>query len=313
MYRAEVVGARAAVAAGTPVIMATVHSSRVRSAEDMAALAALTPVMDRLIVPSASIAAKVAAEGRGGARFAVIPNGVDLSRFAAPPPACGLRRELGVPDEAVLFGVVARLEPEKGHAHLLDAWPQVAAADSDAWLVIVGEGSAEAGLRARVKAMPVAARSRVRFAGRRDDVAAVTGELSVAVLPSLREAQGISLLEAMARRVPVVASAVGGIPEVVTDGVDGLLVPPASPDALADALISMAQSRALRARLGAAGYETVRERFSIDAQVRQIEAVYDEELERAGVLAALRKPEGVTARGTDGRPRGRAALEVPPV
>jgi glycosyltransferase involved in cell wall biosynthesis len=314
MYRAEVVGTRAAVAAGTPVIMATVHSSRVRSAEDVAALAALTPAMDRLIVPSASIAAKVGAEGRGGARFAVIPNGVDLSRFAAPPPACGLRRELGVPDEAPLFGVVARLEPEKGHAHLLEAWPRVAAAVPDAWLAIIGEGSAEAALRAQVGAMPAVARGRVRFAGRRDDVAAVTAELSVAVLPSLREAQGISLLEAMARRVPVVASAVGGIPEVVTDGVDGLLVPPASPDALADALIALAQSPALRERLGAAGYETVRDRFSIDAQVRRIEAVYDEELERAGVLAALRGPEVVAEVVTGARrPRGRAALEVPPV
>ncbi len=314
MYRAEVVGTRAAVAAGTPVIMATVHSSRVRSPEDVAAVAALTPAMDRLIVPSASIGAKVATEGRGGARFGVIPNGVDLSRFATPPPSCGLRRELGVPDEAPLIGVVARLEPEKGHAYLLEAWPSVAAAVPDAWLVIVGEGSAEAGLRALVEVMPDAARARVRFTGRREDVAAVTAELSVAVLPSLREAQGISLLEAMARRVPVVASAVGGIPEVVTDGVDGMLVPPASPDALADALIAVASSRALRDRLGAAGYDTVRDRFSIDAQVRRVEAVYDEELQRAGVLAALRGPELPVAAGRPrSRPRGRAALEVPPI
>ena len=310
MHRAEVVGTRAAVAAGTPVIMATVHSSRVRSREDVSALAALTPAMDRLIVPSSSIQAKVTAEGRGGARFTVIPNGVDLSRFAAPPPSCGLRRELGVPDEAPLIGVVARLEPEKGHAYLVEAWPQVAAAVPDAWLAIVGDGSAEASLRAGVDAMPADARARVRFTGRRDDVAAITAELSVAVLPSLREAQGISLLEAMARRVPVVASAVGGIPEVVTDGVDGLLVPPASPDALADAVISLARSSALRDRLGVAGFDTVRDRFSIEAQVRRIEAVYDEELERAGALAALRGPELSAA---DARPRGRAALEVPPL
>ena len=118
MFRAEVVGTRAALAAGTPVIMATVHSSRVRSPEDVAALAALSPAMDRLIVPSASILAKVRAEGRGGAAFSVIPNGVDLSRFATPPPACGLRAEYGVGLDDVLIGVVARLEPEKGHTHL---------------------------------------------------------------------------------------------------------------------------------------------------------------------------------------------------
>jgi glycosyltransferase involved in cell wall biosynthesis len=312
MFRAEVVGVRAAVAAGTPVIIATVHSSRVRSAEDVATLAALTPAMDRLIVPSESIESKVRAEGRGGARFAVIPNGVDLSRFATPPPPCSLRRELGVPPEAPLIGVVARLEPEKGHAHLLEAWPRVAAAVPDAWLVIVGEGSECAGLRATVDAMPADAARRVIFTGRREDVSALTAELAVAVLPSLREAQGISLLEAMARRVPVVASAVGGIPEVVTDGVSGLLVPPASPEALAHALIRLARSPALRRRLGEAGYDTVRDRFSIDAQVRRIQSIYDEELRRAGVLAALRGTAGA-ARRVRTRPRGRATLEVPPL
>jgi glycosyltransferase involved in cell wall biosynthesis len=135
----------------------------------------------------------------------------------------------------------------------------------------------------------------------------------VAVLPSLREAQGISLLEAMARRVPVVASAVGGIPEVVTDGVDGLLVPPASPGALADALIRLARSEPMRRRLGEAGYATVRDRFSIDAQVRRIEAVYDEELRRAGVTARGRAPRANALAPAGRRPRGRAALEVPPV
>jgi glycosyltransferase involved in cell wall biosynthesis len=312
MYRAEIVGTRAAVAAGTPVIMATVHSSRVRSPEDVAALAALTPAMDRLIVPSSSIAAKVRAEGRGGARFAAIPSGVDLSKFAAPAPACGLRRELGIPESAPVIGVVARLEPEKGHAHLLAAWPAVAAAVPEAWLVIVGEGSECAALRAQVSRMPRVAARRVVFTGRREDVSALTAELSVAVLPSLREAQGISLLEAMARRVPVVASAVGGIPEVVTDGVDGLLVSPASPEPLAEALIRLARSSALRRRLGEAGYVTVRDRFSIDAAVRRVEAVYDEELRRAGVPARGASRLETPAPPAGRRPRGRAALEVPP-
>ena len=100
----------ALLAAGVPVIMATVHSSRVRPRADVDALAALTPAMDRLIVPSDAIAHKVRAEGREGARFAVIPNGVDLSRFRAPAPACRLRREFGIPADAPLVGVVARLE-----------------------------------------------------------------------------------------------------------------------------------------------------------------------------------------------------------
>lgn len=298
MYRAEVVGTRAAVAAAVPVIVATVHSSRVRARADVRALAALTPSMDRLIVPSDAIEHKVRAEGRD-ARYAVIPNGVDLSRFATPVD-CAFRREFGVPADAPLVGVVARLEAEKGHRHLLDAWPAVVAARPDAWLAIIGEGSEMGALRRKARNM-----DRVIFTGRRDDVSALTADLTVAVLPSLREAQGISILEAMARRVPVVASAVGGIPEVVTSGVDGLLVPPADASALAEAIVALLQDRELRERIGQAGYATVADRYSIDAQVRRTERVYDEELARAGVV--------VDSTGPSPGPAERGALELPPV
>jgi glycosyltransferase involved in cell wall biosynthesis len=310
MFRAEVVGARAAVAAETAVVMATVHSSRVRSPEDVATLAALTPVMDRLIVPSASIVAKVRAEGRGTASFSVIPNGVDLDRFDLPLGACTLRREFGIPGGAPLLGVVARLEPEKGHRYLIEAMPAILRGAPETWLVIVGEGSLEGELRSLAAMLPGRVRERVVFTGRREDVAAITGEIDVAVLPSLREAQGISILEAMARRKPVVASAVGGIPEVLTNGLDGLLVPPADPAALAKACIRLACSSELRARMGEAGRATVEARFSLDAMVRQIEEVYDEELVRAGALP----PQAMERHIHVGpQPTGRAALEVPPL
>jgi glycosyltransferase involved in cell wall biosynthesis len=313
MFRAEVVGTRAALAAGTPVIMATVHSSRVRSPEDVASLAALTPAMDRLIVPSSAILAKVAAEGRGGAAFSVIPNGVDLSRFAVPAPPCTLRDDYNIPCEDALIGVVARLEPEKGHRDLIAAMPAVLAAAPRSWLAIVGEGSASVALRAQAGLLPAAVRDRIIFTGRRDDVSAITAELDIAVLPSLREAQGISILEAMARRKPVVATAVGGIPEVIRDGVSGLLVPASDPDALATALTRLARSPSLRSQLGEAGYETVAVRFSMDAHVRRVEALYDEELQRAGALAPLQGQPASAVVATPRRPRGRAALEVPPL
>ena len=308
MYRAEVIGTRAAAVAGVPVIAATVHSSRVRSPQDTALLASLTPMMDRLIVPSDSIEHKVRCEGREGARFAVIPNGVDLSRFADPSPLSTVRHDFDIPADAPLVGVVARLEPEKGHRFLLEAWPAVHASVPSARLLIVGEGSEADALRAQAGALPSAAARHVVFTGRREDISALTGELAVAVLPSLREAQGISILEAMARRVPVVASGVGGIPEVISSGVDGMLVPPGDPAALADAVASLLEDPRLRHRMGEAGYRTVAERFSIDAQVRRIESVYDEELARAGVL--LRSVNG--SRESAPAP-GRGALEVPPV
>jgi glycosyltransferase involved in cell wall biosynthesis len=305
MYRAEVIGTRAAVVAGTAVIVATVHSSRVRSDEDVRLLASLTPSMDRLIVPSESIERKVRAEGRDAARFAVVPNGVDLSRFAAPVPPCALREEFGIPSSAPLLGVVARLEPEKGHAILLDAMPAILRAVPDTWLAVVGEGSQADALRQRAAGLGRAVDRRIVFTGRRDDVSALTADLTVAVLPSLREAQGISLLEAMARGVPVVASDVGGIPEVVTDGVNGRLVPPGKAWPLAEAVIDLLRSPGLRRLLGEAGYRTVVDRFSIDAQVRHIQDVYDEELARAGVLLDVEAAPVA-------RPAGRGSLELPP-
>jgi len=316
MFRAEVIGIRAARAAGTPVVLATVHSSRVRSPEDVAAIAMLSQQIDRLIVPSRAIAQKIRREGRR-TPLAVIPNGVDLSRFALPAPPCTLRDEYSIPCEEALVGVVARLEPEKGHRFLIEAFPGVLERAPRTWLAIVGEGSLGEELRAQVAALGSPASDRIIFTGRRDDISALTADLDIAVLPSLREAQGISMLEAMARRKPVVASAVGGIPEVLTDGVDGLLVLPRDSQALAEAIGRLAKSPSLRTRMGEAGYRTVVERFSIDAMVRQVQEVYDEELIRAGVVAvtgtsAIAEP-GRTNGNAPAQPRTRAALEVPPL
>jgi glycosyltransferase involved in cell wall biosynthesis len=187
--------------------------------------------------------------------------------------------------------------------------PAILRGAPESWLVIVGEGSLDGELRALAASLGRAVADRIVFTGRREDVAAITAEIDVAVLPSLREAQGISILEAMARHKPVVASAVGGIPEVLTNGLDGLLVPPADPAALAEACIRLACSPSLRSRMGEAGRATVEARFSLDAIVRRIEEVYEEELVRAGALPPDRAPAPPPGR----QPTGRATLEIPPL
>ena len=282
MYRAEVVGTRAAVEAGTPVIVSTLHSSRVRSPEDVETLRRLTVHIDRLIVPSSAIARKASLEGRS-APIAVIPNGIPLERFT-DAGAAAVRAALGVRSDEPLIGVVARLEPEKGHRYLLDAVPLVLAACPGAWFAIVGEGSLADELRSHADRLPRDAGRRVLFTGRRDDVVAVTAALDITVLPSLREAQGLSILEAMALRKPVIASAVGGIPEVIRHRQSGILVPPANPARLARAIVALATNPAARRRFGEAGHRVVLQRYSIQAMVRRLEAVYDEELARAGVV-----------------------------
>ena len=183
--------------------------------------------------------AKLEREGRiGSAPVDLIYNGVDMARYDHTEACCTLPEEYGFPDGTQMVGVVARLEPEKGHATLLEAWPPVLAR---------GAHCAPAGRR-RGLAGGTASRTRPRrwgcwasrasgtrcvgtrharpgaavvFTGRREDVPAVTAALDVAVLPSYREAQGLVILEAMALARPVVASDVGGIPEMIEDGVTG--------------------------------------------------------------------------------------------
>ena len=279
MYRAELVGTRAAIALGEigrprPYVVSTVHSSRVRSEEDRQQLRLLTPRIDRLIAVSRSIVEKLEHEGRDTAPISLIHNGVDLERYDHQEPCCTLREEYGLPAEGPIVGVVARLEPEKGHPTLLEAWRSVVAAVPDATLLVVGEGSRREALEALAVELGVA--DRVVFTGRRDDVPAVTAALDVAVLPSYREALGLTILEAMALSRPVVASNVGGIPEMVEDGITGLLVPPRDAEALATAIVRLLRDHPLADTLARAGHDLVHERFCIELMVAAVEAIYDD-------------------------------------
>lgn len=279
MYRAELVGTRAAIALQEvghrrPYVVSTVHSSRVRSEEDREMLRVLTPQMDQLIAVSSMIEAKLVQEGRTGAPVKRIYNGVDLSRYDHTEPCCTLAEDYGMEPGSQIVGVVARLEPEKGHPTLLEAWPAVLRAVPDAYLLIVGEGSRREALETLARELRIA--HRVVFTGRRDDVPSVTAALDVAVLPSYREAQGLSILEALALSRPVVASNVGGIPEMITDGVNGLLVPPHDADALAAAIIRLLTDHPFADTLGRAGHDMVHDRFCIDLMVEAVQAIYEE-------------------------------------
>ena len=279
MFHAEVIGTQAAwrvAEAGLPrpYIVGTVHSSRIRDEMDRALLRQLTPKMDHLIAVSSSIVAKIEHEGRHGPPVSLIYNGIDLERYDQQVPCCTLREEYGLPESGPLVGVVARLEPEKGHPTLLEAWPSVLAAYPDASLLIVGEGTRRAALEEQAAALGLT-RS-VIFTGRRDDVPAVTKSLDVAVLPSYREAQGLTILEAMALSRPVVASNVGGIPEMIEDGRTGLLVEPHDAEALAGAIVRLLSDHPLADTLGRNGHDLVHDRFCVELMVRAVETIYDE-------------------------------------
>lgn len=290
MHRAELVGTRAAIALGAaghrrPYVVSTVHSSRIRSDEDRCELQILTPQIDRLIAVSRAIERKIQEEGRTGAPVSLIYNGVDLARYDHTEPCCTFREQYGIEPDAVVVGVVARLEPEKGHPTLLEAWPAVLRAVPNAALLVVGEGSRSAELERLAASLRIA--HRVVFTGRRDDVPSVTAALDVAVLPSYREAQGLSILEAMALSRPVVASRVGGIPEVIEDGVSGLLVPPRDPGALAGAIIRLLKDHPFADMIGRAGHDVVHDRFCVGLMVRAVETIYDEGARAVRISGAL--------------------------
>ena len=278
MYRAELVGTRAAIALAEvgqrrPYVVSTVHSSRVRSAEDREQLRRLTPHMDQLIAVSKSIEGKLRDEGRTQAPIERIYNGVDLQRYDHTEPCCTLPLEFGMEPGSKLVGVVARLEPEKGHPTLLEAWPAVLRAVPDAYLLVVGEGSEHEALERQARALRIA--HRVVFTGRRDDVPAVTAALDVAVLPSYREAQGLTILEAMALARPVVASNVGGIPEMVEDGVTGLLVEPHDAEGLAAAIVRLLSDHSFADMLGRQSHDLVHEQFCLEQMIESVQAIYE--------------------------------------
>jgi glycosyltransferase involved in cell wall biosynthesis len=279
MYRAETVATRAVIALGEagqrrPYLVATIHSSRVRSVDDQKHLRELTPHMDRLIAVSQAIQRKLVEEARTTVPVSLIYNGVDLERYDNQEACCTLPEEYGMEPGSQIVGVVARLEPEKGHPTLIEAWPAVLRAVPDAYLLIVGEGSRRDALEAQARELRIA--HRVVFTGRRDDVPAVTAALDVAVLPSYREAQGMVILEAMALSRPVVASNVGGIPEMIEDGVTGLLVPPHDAAVLAAAIVRLLTDHPLADTLGRAGHDMVHDRFCVELMVGAIESIYDE-------------------------------------
>jgi glycosyltransferase involved in cell wall biosynthesis len=279
MYRAELIGTRAAIALARaghprPYVVSTVHSSRIRSVEDRAAIAALTPEMDRVIAVSRMIVEKITAERGVSIPFSLVYNGVDLERYDHQEPCCTLREEYGMEASARIVGVVARLEPEKGHRTLLEAWPQVLRRCPEAYLLVVGEGSQREPLEQLARELRIA--HRVVFAGGRDDVPAVTAALDVAVLPSHREAQGLAVLEAMALSRPVVASAVGGIVEMIDDGVTGLLVPPHEPAPLAQAIVRLLLDNPFADTIARRAHDMVHDRFCVQLMVKAIEEIYDE-------------------------------------
>jgi glycosyltransferase involved in cell wall biosynthesis len=204
----------------------------------------------------------------------VIYNAVDW-HMLQPAEASGARERvraaIGVDPSAKVAGVIARLTEQKGHRDLFEALASPALAD--VMLLVVGDGPLRDSLQAFAVQLGIS--SRVIFLGARRDLGDLLAALDVFVMPSLWEGLPLSLILAMGASLPVVATAVAGIPEVVTDGTTGWLVPPADPVALRRALAGVFADRKRAAAVGAAAKEWVRPRFGVDEYVAAVASLYD--------------------------------------
>lgn len=212
-------------------------------------------------------------------RAVTIYNGIDLKPFALENAEReSVRRELELPEDAEVLITLAVLREPKGIQYMIRALPAVLAARPTTWYLIAGDGAYRPALEEETRRAGVS--ERVRFAGMRTDVPRLLAAADLFVLPSLTEALPTVLAEAMAARLPILASAVGGIPEMVTDGWNGRLVPPAQPERLAAACLELLSQPGLRAEMGERGARLAGEQFNIEKQIERLKFLYQSLIRR---------------------------------
>ncbi|MBW3629134.1 MAG: glycosyltransferase family 4 protein [Gemmatimonadetes bacterium] len=214
-------------------------------------------------------------------RIRVAYNGVRELRRVSADEVAALRRRLAIPAAAPVLLVVARLWKEKGHRTLLEALsPLTTRLPRSLHVVLVGSGPEEAPLRRQAEEL---GRVVVHFVGHQLDVAPWYALADLVVVPSFQESFSLSAVEAMSCRRPVVATRLGGLVEVVEDGVTGVLVNPGDAGALAAGLGELLRSPEEMERMGAAGYERFRARFTLEAMIAGWRSVYSEAMANAGL------------------------------
>jgi L-malate glycosyltransferase len=268
-YKDTVLGMLAAKLAGVPKVVRTVHGLteplsgweriRFRAYSAVEALA-LRSFADRVITVSKDLARTLEAEGHRRSVVVPIHNGIDVAKIRPTRSPREVRRELGIPVDAIVYGTVGRLSPVKDHRTLLYAAQRIIRHQRHARFLFVGDGPLHDDLV--ITASELGLGRACVFAGARDDIFDVLAAMDVFVLPSLHEGIPMALLEAMSVGKPVVATAVGGVPEIVTDHENGLLVSPRDDRALANACLDIVRTPGLATTLGSAARATIAQHFS---------------------------------------------------
>jgi glycosyltransferase involved in cell wall biosynthesis len=214
----------------------------------------------------------------------VIPNGIVLPPERDPREEFSIRAEFNIDRNAPLIAVISRLTRTKGMEFFLEAAAALVQRHPSVRFLIVGESCAEPEYRFELQkqAETLGLKERMIFTGQRTDVPKILREVDISVLPSLSESFSNTLLESMANGLPVVATDVGGNPELVNDGINGILVPPQDAGALCRAMTQLLESPTLARRLSEAAREKVVREYSLDSVLRQTEDLYMSLLEQRG-------------------------------
>lgn len=287
--KAGVLGRWAAKLAGVPLIVHTVHGWGHHDHQHplvrayYIGLEKLTlPVTDKLIVVSPLNTEKGLRDGIGKQdSYVVIRSGIDMERFSHPHvPRCKTRAAWGIPQDAHVVGTVTRLSPQKAPLDFVRTAALVAKQMPETWFMMVGDGPLRRAVEALAAELGVT--DRLVLTGLRDDVPELIAAFDIFALASLWEGLPRVLPQAMAARLPLVVTACDGCAEAVEDNINGLLVPPGEPEALARALLKLLNDPALARKMGAAGQARVEE-FSDRRMVNQIATLYTELLGQKGL------------------------------
>jgi glycosyltransferase involved in cell wall biosynthesis len=287
MFRASLFASPLARVLKVPVVLDTSHGREVWRKGWKASFFVdrfVARQVDQTIAVSGSTARYLMDQKRiPAAKIKVIHNGVDLQRYRRDAAtARDIKRLLKVDERAPLLVVVGRLEPQKGHRYLFEAMRAVRNEFPNAHLACLGDGSLRADLERTVKSRELD--RAISFVGYQADIWRWLASADLSILPSLFEGLPMAAIESLASECPLVATAVDGTPEVVLDGVTGLLVPPEDPESLASAILQMLRHPDYARQMAEAGRQFVLENFSVQQMVRRNQELYlcswDEYLKR---------------------------------
>jgi len=281
-HKATVYGAMAAALAGTPVVLAHVHGlGRSRNLRRKLANLLLFRKIDRIICVANSVKEDVLRSNwrLPAGKAAVLENSVDYERFAdVSISKANAKQMLGLPADAFVFGTVGRLAPTKGLSYLMEAFGKVKKQKPSAHLVLLGDGPCRAELEQQ--ASNISCRDSVHFLGYRSNIEQLIRGMDVFVLSSVAEGMPRAILEVMAAGIPCIATAVGGIPEIINSRDVGLLAPPRDSGALAQAMIELAgASEEQRQKCAEEARDRINRFYSHEVVRKKLEHIYENEFE----------------------------------